>query len=443
MKQLFSGAVKVHEEKDVALDRFDGVFKESVKHGGEGYFLLSGKEDAYMFVIGGHPYGTGVIESDGPSFLGIKDFFTTYQKIGSGDISFYKTDRKLLQCVLVYFYREPSQRFTADLVDMEKVLNALEGEGSNCIIKTLCKDRVGFSVCINGKVSFNYFPDGIHANEQPKDALLLYILEFKGTALSIEIFNDISLAAASDAISPKKELPPSLTAHYLKRQDASVAAAVLGEISILLDNKAISKFSITKPDITIGRIPGNDIILDNPAVSRQHAIIKESDGKFIIEDKGSANGTFVNGEKIAARELKDDDKIQIMKYTLAFKQAGQAKAESKAEESGEADRTVMMAPTAPKQKETKLVLENGREITLKSAVLTIGSNDNMDLKLEGMLIGGHHASILMGKGGAATLTHKGSFFTATKVNGESIEHHLLKNDDIIEIGKHKIRVQTA
>jgi pSer/pThr/pTyr-binding forkhead associated (FHA) protein len=50
-------------------------------------------------------------------------------------------------------------------------------------------------------------------------------------------------------------------------------------------------------DLTIGRDQSNDLVLDNPAVSRAHARIYKTQWPFYIEDLKSANGTFLNGAK--------------------------------------------------------------------------------------------------------------------------------------------------
>jgi hypothetical protein len=71
---------------------------------------------------------------------------------------------------------------------------------------------------------------------------------------------------------------------------------------------------------TIGRSPDCDIFLDDVTVSRQHAILRRSDGQFVIEDQGSLNGTFVNRRRIESTELADGDELQIGKYRLTFLQ---------------------------------------------------------------------------------------------------------------------------
>jgi hypothetical protein len=68
----------------------------------------------------------------------------------------------------------------------------------------------------------------------------------------------------------------------------------------------------------IGRSPDCEIFLDDVTVSRNHAVLVEQDGKFLIEDQGSLNGTFVNRRRIDNQELENGDELQIGKYRLTF-----------------------------------------------------------------------------------------------------------------------------
>src|SRR5213083_1101142 len=77
------------------------------------------------------------------------------------------------------------------------------------------------------------------------------------------------------------------------------------------------RLEFDKPEVTIGRVQGNDIILPKGNVSKRHSRIVLRDGKFIIVDLKSTNGTFVNGKRISSpMVLKDADKIYIGDFTL-------------------------------------------------------------------------------------------------------------------------------
>ena len=78
-----------------------------------------------------------------------------------------------------------------------------------------------------------------------------------------------------------------------------------------------------KNEVTIGRVQGNDIVLPKQNVSKKHSRIVVKDGKFIIVDLKSTNGTYVNGRKIASpMVIKETDKIYIGDFILSTEGTG-------------------------------------------------------------------------------------------------------------------------
>ena len=71
-------------------------------------------------------------------------------------------------------------------------------------------------------------------------------------------------------------------------------------------------------ETTVGRSPDCGIFLDDVTVSRKHAILREHDGEFFIEDQGSLNGTFVNRKRVESAQLDDGDELQVGKYRLSY-----------------------------------------------------------------------------------------------------------------------------
>ncbi|HUX75242.1 MAG TPA: FHA domain-containing protein [Anaerolineae bacterium] len=71
-------------------------------------------------------------------------------------------------------------------------------------------------------------------------------------------------------------------------------------------------FVLDQDSLTLGRDPGNEIMIGDPQVSRQHARITRQGGLTVIEDAGSTNGTFVNGLRLAGpHTLTDGDVISL------------------------------------------------------------------------------------------------------------------------------------
>ena len=84
------------------------------------------------------------------------------------------------------------------------------------------------------------------------------------------------------------------------------------------------RWRLDKAEVLIGRSPECDVLLPDRQVSRRHARVYRVGDRFFIEDLGSKNGTWVNGEPVEApRGLNDGDEIQIaLRYKLAFVAAG-------------------------------------------------------------------------------------------------------------------------
>ncbi len=70
-------------------------------------------------------------------------------------------------------------------------------------------------------------------------------------------------------------------------------------------------FYLEEPVVSIGRLESNDIRLEDPFVSRHHCVIRNEGEQYLIEDLNSANGTFVNGERVDTGSLKEGSLIEI------------------------------------------------------------------------------------------------------------------------------------
>ncbi|NUP11999.1 MAG: Flp pilus assembly complex ATPase component TadA [Polyangiaceae bacterium] len=101
--------------------------------------------------------------------------------------------------------------------------------------------------------------------------------------------------------------------------------------SIIISEKggAERRESFDKTEINVGRVQGNDLMLPKGNVSKRHARLLYRDGRFIVTDLKSTNGTYVNGRKIAqATIVREGDKIYIGDFVLRIELAGEARAPS-------------------------------------------------------------------------------------------------------------------
>ena len=94
--------------------------------------------------------------------------------------------------------------------------------------------------------------------------------------------------------------------------------------TLLLKEKPVHRFIVNegKP-ITIGRTSEADVELDNPSISREHALVEHEKGGDYLTDQGSTNGTWVNGKKINKRtKITDKDEIMVGKFAMVSGSVG-------------------------------------------------------------------------------------------------------------------------
>jgi len=202
----------------------------------------------------------------------------------------------------------------------------------------------------------------------------------------------------------------------------------MGKLVVSLDNVVIKEFQITKDRTTLGRRPYNDIVIDNLAVSGEHAVLLAVGDDVFIEDLNSTNGTYINGKAIKKQLLAHNDTVEIGKYRIKYL----------TEEVADYEKTMVLRPgafgapaqpLAPPPSVSMLpasikVLNGGaagREVLLTKVVTTVGK-PGMQVASISKRPAGYVLSHVEGTG-------------RPSVNGEMVGDDVspLKNGDIIEL----------
>jgi len=96
-------------------------------------------------------------------------------------------------------------------------------------------------------------------------------------------------------------------------------------------DRELSECAVGANPVTIGRMPDNSLVIDNPAVSGRHARVYREGNHYVLEDLKSTNGTFVNDRPIARHTLLEGDAVLVGKHTLLFTQKDGEQTEAPAE----------------------------------------------------------------------------------------------------------------
>ena len=155
------------------------------------------------------------------------------------------------------------------------------------------------------------------------------------------------------------------------------------KLAVSVDGVVIKEVPLTKERTTLGRRPYNDVVIDNLAVSGEHALLHLTDGDVEIEDLNSTNGTHVNGKPIKRQKLRNGDTVELGRYKIRY--IDEAPGESDFEKTmlfkpGMAmpkvphSRPAPLTPAAPQHADVKVLsgAAAGRQVSLVKVVTTIG-----------------------------------------------------------------------
>jgi len=132
----------------------------------------------------------------------------------------------------------------------------------------------------------------------------------------------------------------------------------MAKLILFADEKRVREIPLSKERVTIGRRPHNDIVIEHPAISGEHAVVVTHCDDSFLEDLNSTNGTQVNGQPIKRHYLQDNDLIELAQYRIQYLSGSQSERTAQDQDLGRV-----------------LVLDGvkaGHETVLVKAITTIG-----------------------------------------------------------------------
>ncbi len=233
----------------------------------------------------------------------------------------------------------------------------------------------------------------------------------------------------------------------------------MARLILNLDGQQLAEYNMSKERYTIGRLPDNDVRIDNPTVSGHHSLIINILNDSFLEDLNSTNGTYVNGKLIKKHALQHGDLITVGRHQLRYVDSATADQEGDDDEFARtmvidsADMTGAHVPNAgngtakPSAKTgaadqemidtiagskplpiAKIQVLNGsfagREVNLSKAVTTLGRPNVQVVAITRRSDGYHVVQVENAEGREPS-----------KINGEPMGQQAreLKDNDVIEI----------
>lgn len=222
----------------------------------------------------------------------------------------------------------------------------------------------------------------------------------------------------------------------------------MAKLIVTMNGAVVGNFFIEKPRVTIGRRSGNDIQLDDPGVSKEHAVILTVGNDHIFEDLGSTNGSAINGSRITRHILQNGDVIELDGYQLKYVNV-------KANPEMDYDRTLMIR-TVDRGVGEAARSAGGEEVqpvktarTSRRSGFPLGGIRGVKGELAGQEVELERPLKTFGIAGrqVAVITRRpqGYFIALVegknpRINGHAIgsEPHALQDGDLIEVGQEKL-----
>ena len=388
-----------------------------------------------LFVNEGQLYWVSASEANAFRPVRLRDFFLEIRRTQFPKIIAYQTDIILYHSLLVYLQKKPELKVSSALVDLEELLDRTGKDRLNAIVSARNQGNFFLLRFQGGKAIACYnmrSEKGSPANAC-EDFLVKVLTITAKRPLEINLFTDLSVTHAEDVRSIPSDYAGSIPAFYLSQPPRLV---------VRLKGRPLKTYPYAGPGMSIGRLPENEIVIDNLSVSRKHATISSSKDGYLLRDLGSKNGTLLNDKPVSEAKLSNDDVIMIGKYEILF-QIPTLEGESPED----LDQTVIIphyrreqgspepqARLEPREKAAPRLFRKSamEDYPLDKQRTVIGRGKDSDIRLAGFFA--PHITVEVVRTGSEYVLQKIDGRRKVTINGEEMDEKTLEREDLIAIG---------
>lgn len=298
-----------------------GLLKDLSGSAFTGYLAITTSDRLFLlFIFQGTPYSAGLAVGEKPTPLTITNFSAQVATIrdGSGTISLHETDPVLLKCMLVFIQDEPAAKGPVNLINLEGMVSQIKENEADALVILEKDGCCNFFFFLDGTKTAAYWSDGLP--EDPNalsvdEQMLLYAYQKTAIPVTATIYQTLDTMKSTDSSNLTLEGLVRLFA-AVENTEQTIAPGKLSvqhhdklRLKVLEGTQAGAELGGSLPCV-LGRKDA-DIIINDPMVSKRHAAIQIINGKLLLIDLHSTNGTTLNNEPITQRELKQGDRIGI------------------------------------------------------------------------------------------------------------------------------------
>ncbi|MBI3811292.1 MAG: FHA domain-containing protein [Nitrospirae bacterium] len=305
--------------------------------GPSGWILLSGESThpLLLFILQNNPYAAAQVLGNQFKTLNLREYFQILASQSQPQLTLLAANPILFKCLLVMTQKFPTTAGTTDLVNIESLLQQIKSSGKEVMVCLRRAEAINLFYFMKGNLQEAFFadPDSLSKDSSIEDQFLEYAYGGKPSApVTVQAYYDVQVKPVEDSDLAWQEWSGGIVEYFLRPRP---------ELVFLAGGESVEKKVITKSRFLIGRNQECDLAINDTIASREHAIIRETMGRFVLEDLKSRNGTLVNGKKTSSATLADGDEIRIGDCRIMFVEKSQEPSKKQKADLEKLDTTVM------------------------------------------------------------------------------------------------------
>ncbi len=400
----------------------------------------------YLVILDNEPYAAGQEQQGVFVPLSLHGVFNALRKLPSDgtELSLVGADPLFLKAVLTIMQCAPTTEGTTELLEIASVVGHIKKAANDQLLVVGHRGELSLFYFRCGELVAGYFADAAFdaGEDSIEERLLAFVYQYAGQgALSLHVFGTMSSQWAEDGVFERGAWPNELVQHFTRPVPALVVIGADG---------ASRRFELTAPSVSLGRGEDNDIVVDDPAISRRHLLFRSDASGVTVEDCGSRNGTIFNGGSLTKAALSHGAELQIGECLIRF--LGGAPSAEPVETAERGEETIcrptaeLSPPSLPPTRGSsasawgvEVARADGASsrLVLSSPLTTIG-RVKADLTLNDTKVSRRHGELEVSAEGVVyrdTGSTNGSL-----LNGRAVTTALLKPGDVLKIGETSLTV---